>query len=89
VRRLCLGRPGEAAEALQYLAGRLAPWCRRPTIAIAESAQQGICEFGYRTAGSSPGVAWLRAYLSSHLPALAAERAPNESPQMHYNRPCA
>jgi TetR/AcrR family transcriptional repressor of bet genes len=80
VRRLYLGRPGEAAEALRYLAGRLAPWCRRPTILIAESAQQGLCEFGYRTAGGSPspGVAWLRTYLSSRLPALAAERAPNE-----------
>lgn len=91
VRRLHLGRTGEGADALQYLAGRLAPWCRRPTIAIAESAQQGLCEFGYRTAGGSPspGVAWLRAYLSSRLPALAAERAPNESPQMHYNRPSA
>jgi TetR/AcrR family transcriptional repressor of bet genes len=80
VRRLYLGRPGEGAEALQYLAGRLAPWCRRPTIAIAESAQQGLCEFGYRTAGGPPssGVGWLRTYLSSRLPALAAERAPNE-----------
>jgi len=91
VRRLHLGRPGQVAVALEYLAGRLVPWCRRQTIAIAESAQQGLGEFGYRTAGGAqaPGVAWLRAYLSSRLPALAGERAPNESRQMHYNPPSA
>ncbi len=91
LRRLYVGRTGEGAKAVQYLAGRLAPWCRRATTAIAESAQRGLSEFGYRTAGGgpSPGVAWLRNYLSSRLPALAGERAPNESPQMHYNRPPA
>jgi hypothetical protein len=91
VRRLHLVRPGDGAQALQYLAGRLAPWCRRPTIALAESAQQGLSEFGYRTAGGSPsaGVAWLRTYLTSRVPALAGERAPNESRQMNYNRPSA
>jgi hypothetical protein len=91
VRRLNLGRADKVAEALEYLAGRLSPWCRRRTIAIAESAQQGLSEFGYRTAGGAPapGVAWLRSYLSSRLPALAGERAPNESRQMHYNPPSA
>ena len=78
VRRLNLGRADTVAEALEYLAGRLAPWCRRQTIAIAESAQQGLSEFGYRTAAGvpAPGVAWLRSYLASRLPALAGERAP-------------
>ena len=91
VRRLHLGRAGDGAMALRYLAGRLAPWCRRSNIAVAESAQQGLSEFGYRAAGgsASAGVGWLRTYLSAHVPALAAERPPNEPRQMNYNLPSA
>jgi hypothetical protein len=79
VRRIHLAR--NESDALQYLAGRLVPWCRRGTFAIAESAQQGLSEFGYRAAGAgaSAEVAWFRRYLAQRLPALAGERPPNES----------
>ena len=79
VRRIHLAR--DESDALQYLAGRLVPWCRRGTIAIAESAQQGLSEFGYRTAPgpASPAIAWFRRLLMARLPALAGERPPNES----------
>lgn len=81
LRRIHLARPGAGSDALQYLAGRLIPWCRRGTIAIVESAQRGIGEFGYRAAGgaASTEIAWFRRYLAARLPALAGERAPNES----------
>ena len=76
VRRLHVGD----SDALQYLAGRIVPWCRTETIAIAESAQRGLSEFGYRAGGSaSPAVAWFRRHLISRAPGLAAERPPNES----------
>jgi hypothetical protein len=77
VRRIHLAR--NESDALQYLAGRLVPWCRRGTIAIAESAQQGLSEFGYRGGGAaaSAEVAWFRRYLAARLPALAGERPPN------------
>jgi len=79
VRRIHLAR--DESDALQYLAGRLVPWCRRGTIAIAESAQQGLSEFGYRAGGAAASmeVAWFRGYLAARLPALAGERPPNES----------
>jgi hypothetical protein len=74
-------RDASGRGALQYLAGRLIPWCRRGSLAIAESAQRGLSEFGYRAAGraASPPVAWFRRLLMSRLPALAGERPPNES----------
>ena len=74
-------RDGSGIGALQYLAGRLIPWCRRESLAIAESAQQGLSEFGYRTAPgpASPAIAWFRRLLMARLPALAGERPPNES----------
>jgi TetR/AcrR family transcriptional repressor of bet genes len=48
IRRIHVAPDGR--DALQYLAGRLTAWCRREPLAIAESAQQGLSEFGYRTA---------------------------------------
>jgi hypothetical protein len=80
VRRLHLARADDAADALQYLAGRMIPRSRQATLAIAESAQQGLSEFGYRTAdqAASIGVAWFRKYLTSRVPELAGERAPSE-----------
>jgi TetR/AcrR family transcriptional repressor of bet genes len=80
VRRFHLARADDAADALQYLAGRLIPRSRQGTLAIAESAQQGLSEFGYRTADqtASIGVAWFRKYLTSRVPELAGERAPSE-----------
>jgi hypothetical protein len=82
VRRLNAGSRGEAGGALHYLAGRIAPRCRAATIAIAESAQQGVSEFGYRTSRTpaSASVAWFRRYVISRVPELAAERPPNEMP---------
>jgi hypothetical protein len=81
VRRIHVSRAGVTPGALQYLAGRLNPWCRHESLAIAESAQQGVAEFGYRTAAgsSSLAVAWFRRYLTARIPALAGERPPNES----------
>jgi phenylpropionate dioxygenase-like ring-hydroxylating dioxygenase large terminal subunit len=82
VRGLHLARAEDAADALQYLAERLIPRRRREAIAIAESAQQGLAEFGYRTAAgraASVAVAWFRKYLTTRVPALGGERAPIES----------
>jgi TetR/AcrR family transcriptional repressor of bet genes len=81
VRRIHVSRAGVTPGALQYLAGRLNPWCRHESLAIAESAQQGVAEFGYRTAAGSQSlaVAWFRRYLTARIPALAGERPPNES----------
>ncbi len=81
MRRFHLARTGDTtADALQYLAGRMIPWSRGTTIAIAESAQRGLSEFGYRTTRgtASAGVAWFRRYLTSRLPTLAGERAPGD-----------
>jgi TetR/AcrR family transcriptional repressor of bet genes len=74
-------RAGGGRSAPQYLAGRIIPWCRRGSLAIAESAQQGLGDFGYRTAAgpASPAVAWFRRLLMSRVPMLAAERPPTES----------
>ncbi len=76
-----LARNEDARGALQYLAGRLMPRCRRGWLAVAESAQRGLSEFGYRTADTAPApaVAWFRRLLAARVPALAAERPPNES----------
>jgi TetR/AcrR family transcriptional repressor of bet genes len=81
LRRIHLAGSCEGSDALQYLAGRLVPRCRRGTIAIVESAQQGLGEFGYRAGGGavSAQVAEFRRYLAARLPALAGERPPNES----------
>jgi TetR/AcrR family transcriptional repressor of bet genes len=75
------GRADGTPRALRYLGGRLHAWCRRESIAIAESAQRGVSEFGYRTgtAAASPAVAWFRRYLTACIPAFAGERPPNES----------
>jgi phenylpropionate dioxygenase-like ring-hydroxylating dioxygenase large terminal subunit len=93
VRRIHLARDPLAPQdgrsnALRYLAGRLVPWCRRGTLTIAESAQRGLSEFGYRASASAPpaAVAWFRRVLAARIPMIAAERPPNESRQMHYNR---
>ena len=54
---------------------------RRSALAIAESAQRGVIDFGYRAAAESsvrPGVAWFREQLSGRLPALSLERPPTD-----------
>ena len=80
-----------AAGALQYLAGRLVPRGRGGCVAIAESAQRGLSEFGYRVSAAAPSaaVAWFRRGLAARLPELADERPPSESRRMNYNRPTA
>ena len=55
---------------------------RRSALAVAESAQRGVIDFGYRPAAESSvpaGVAWFRELWSGQLPALSLERPPTDS----------
>jgi TetR/AcrR family transcriptional repressor of bet genes len=71
------GSQGREARAAQYLATRLTRATRASTRAVAESAQRGVSDFGYR-AGSrvAPALGWFRRYLTAQVPALAFERPP-------------
>jgi TetR/AcrR family transcriptional regulator, transcriptional repressor of bet genes len=79
VRRLDLARGGIPRAAAGH-AERPAPWDPSSIRGIAESAQRGVLEFGYRAAAqakASPAVAWFRRHLALRVPALALERPPN------------
>ena len=68
---------GPEARAGHYLATRLTHWTRASTRAVAESAQRGVTDFGYRAGpGLAPALSWFHRYLTSHVPALAFERPP-------------
>ncbi|HMK86836.1 MAG TPA: TetR family transcriptional regulator C-terminal domain-containing protein [Steroidobacteraceae bacterium] len=70
------------AGATRYLAARLVPCGRRSALEVAESAQRGVIDFGYRAAAQSPipaGVTWFRRYVAAHVPALTLERPPTET----------
>jgi TetR/AcrR family transcriptional repressor of bet genes len=69
------------AAAAQFLSARLLRLERRSALAVAESAQRGVIDFGYRPAAESSvraGVAWFRDLLSGQLPALSLERPPTD-----------
>jgi TetR/AcrR family transcriptional repressor of bet genes len=69
---------GPEARAGHYLAARLSRWTRRETRRVAESAQRGVTDFGYRVGPYlAPALVWFRHYLSARVPALALERPPN------------
>jgi phenylpropionate dioxygenase-like ring-hydroxylating dioxygenase large terminal subunit len=69
---------GPEARAGHYLAARLTHWMRASTRAVAESAQRGVTDFGYRAGPAlSPALTWFRRYLTARVPALALERPPN------------
>jgi TetR/AcrR family transcriptional regulator, transcriptional repressor of bet genes len=79
VRLLDIARaPGGAdTRAARYLAERLTPWTRRSSCGVAESAQRGMEDFGYRaTADLGPAVIWFRRHLAARVPALKLERPP-------------
>lgn len=83
IRRIELAAaPGFGASgALQYLAGRMIPLARRSSLAIAQSAQEGVSGFGYRADGAAAAsVGWFRRHLTARVPALALERPPNDLP---------
>jgi TetR/AcrR family transcriptional regulator, transcriptional repressor of bet genes len=68
---------GPEARAGHYLAARLTHWTRATTRAVAESAQRGVTDFGYRAGpGLAPALGWFRRYLTAHVPELALERPP-------------
>ena len=70
------------AAAAQFLSARLMRLERRSALAVAESAQRGVIDFGYRPAAESSvraGVAWFRELWSGQLPALSLERPPTDS----------
>jgi TetR/AcrR family transcriptional repressor of bet genes len=68
---------GPEARAGHYLATRLTQWTRASARAVAESAQRGVTDFGYRAGpGLAPALSWFRRYLTAHVPALALERPP-------------
>jgi hypothetical protein len=79
LRFICGARMPEGPEARagHYLAARLTHWTRASTRALAESAQRGVADFGYRS-GPGLGLAlrWFRRYLTAHVPELALERPP-------------
>jgi TetR/AcrR family transcriptional repressor of bet genes len=80
LRLICVARIPEGPEvrAGHYLATRLTHWTRASTRAVAESAQRGVADFGYRAgAGLAPALSWFRRYLTAHVPALALERPPS------------
>ncbi len=79
VRLLEFGRgpAGPETRATHYLAQRLTRWTRRSTRAVAESAQRGMEDFGYRAAADlRPAVLWFRRHLAARVPALGLERPP-------------
>jgi hypothetical protein len=83
VRRIHLTHltPEREARAAQFLSARLMRLERRSALAIAESAQRGVIDFGYRPAAESfvrAAVAWFRELLSGQLPALSLERPPTD-----------
>jgi TetR/AcrR family transcriptional repressor of bet genes len=71
------GPAGPETRAAHYLAARLTRWTRRSTRGVAESAQRGMAEFGYRAAADlGPALVWFRRHLSARVPALKLERPP-------------
>jgi TetR/AcrR family transcriptional repressor of bet genes len=79
LRLICVARMPEGPEvrAGHYLATRLTRWMRASTRAVAESAQRGVTDFGYRAGpGLAPALSWFRRYLTAHVPALALEQPP-------------
>jgi len=82
LRLICVARMPEGPEARagDYLAMRLTRWTRRATRTVAESAQRGVMDFGYRAGPHpAPALIWFRHYLSARMPALALERPPSSS----------
>ena len=86
LRLICVARmpDGPEARAGHYLAARLDRWTRRATLAVVESAQRGVTDFGYprgRGAGAdlAPALGWFRHYLATRIPALALERPPGSA----------
>jgi TetR/AcrR family transcriptional regulator, transcriptional repressor of bet genes len=84
VRRLDYSRRAadRNARALEYLTERLRPLTRRRALAVAESVQRGMIDFGYQAAaeGVMPQViAWFRRQLVARIPALALGRPPPEA----------
>jgi TetR/AcrR family transcriptional regulator, transcriptional repressor of bet genes len=76
------GETGRDAIAMQYLSTRLEPLSRRSALAVAESVQKGLIEFGYQTAANyptPPAIAWFRRQLMARVPALALDRPPTDS----------
>jgi phenylpropionate dioxygenase-like ring-hydroxylating dioxygenase large terminal subunit len=68
---------GPEARAAQYLATRLTRATRASTRAVAESAQRGVTDFGYRAGlRVAPALGWFHHYLTAKVPALALERPP-------------
>jgi TetR/AcrR family transcriptional repressor of bet genes len=69
--------PDDSARATLYLARRLGPYVRNSTLALAESLQQGLVEFGYEAAGErvAPALAWFHRLVAGRVPALLIERS--------------
>jgi TetR/AcrR family transcriptional repressor of bet genes len=84
LRRLQFARGGAdpSAHARAYLAARITPWARGSSLKLAESAQRGVIEFGYRASthsAATPALTWFRRRLLERVPALAEERPPTDS----------
>jgi len=69
------------ARAAQYLARRLNPYTRPSNIALVESTQKGIVDFGHEAADGAqpePAVAAFRRQLIALMPMMALARPPND-----------
>ena len=72
---------GRSARAMQYLAARLRAFERRGELAVAESVQRGMIDFGYQAASHgpiTPALAWFRRHLIARIPMLALGRPPTD-----------
>jgi hypothetical protein len=75
---LCISQ--RQARAARYLAARQRWYSRRSGLAVAESTQKGMIEFGYQAAGSSASAAtvWFRQRLAARIPELTLDRPPTD-----------
>jgi hypothetical protein len=70
-----------AARAAAYLASRLNPYTRSAALAVAESTQKGIVNFGHAAADGAqtgPAVAAFRRELIALVPMMARSSPPHE-----------
>jgi len=73
---------GRGARAMQYLAARMSSFERPSALALVESVQRGVIDYGYQAAAMrpiSPAVAWFRRQLLARIPVLGLDRPPTDS----------
>ncbi|MGO9989348.1 MAG: TetR family transcriptional regulator C-terminal domain-containing protein [Steroidobacteraceae bacterium] len=72
---------GRAARAMRYLAARTSSFERPSALALVESLQRGVIDYGYQAAAMrpiAPAIAWFRQQLLTRIPMLALDRPPTD-----------